>query len=158
MDINLKPPPYQRKTGRPAKKRKRSYDEPETVVKKRKCGKCGSTAGHNKRTCAGGDVGKNPTGFMPSTEYDAANCTFTSRDHPESSSARGKAKVNKSRGTSSFVGESTGPKNFGRAPAEPSTHGSTQDVLNFSQNFTGIGSVSQHIPVTKGKKSKAKKK
>ncbi|XP_026452312.1 uncharacterized protein LOC113352746 [Papaver somniferum] len=89
MNINLKPPPYQRKTGRPAKKRKMSYDEPETVVKKRKCGKCGSTAGHNKRTCDGGDVGKNPTGFMPSTEYDAANCTFTSRDHPESSTARG---------------------------------------------------------------------
>ncbi|XP_026399324.1 uncharacterized protein LOC113295187 [Papaver somniferum] len=106
-NINLNPPPYQRKTGRPAKKRKRSYDEPETMVNKRKRGKCGSTAGHNRRTCAGGDVGKNQTGFKPSTEYDAENCTFTSRDQPESSTARVKAKVNRSIGTSSFVAESS---------------------------------------------------
>ncbi|XP_026450702.1 uncharacterized protein LOC113350798 [Papaver somniferum] len=155
MDVNIKPPPYQRKTGRPAKKRKRSYDEPETVVKKRKRGKCGSTAGHNKRTCAGGDVGKNQTGFKPSTEYDAANCTFTSRDQPESSTARGKAKANTSRGTSSFVGDSSaGPSTHGRPPAGPGTN---QDNQNFSQNFAGIGSVSQHLAVTKGKQTKSKK-
>ncbi|KAI3964197.1 hypothetical protein MKW92_028652, partial [Papaver armeniacum] len=158
MNINLNPPPYQRKTGRPAKKRKRSYDEPETVVKKRKCGKCGSTTGHNKRTCAGGDVGKNQTGFKPSTEYDAANCTFTSRDQPESSTAKGKAKVNRSRGTSSFFGESSaGPSTKGRPPAGPNTQGSTQNNQNVSQNFAGIGSVSQNLSVTKGKKTKAKK-
>ncbi|XP_026383624.1 uncharacterized protein LOC113279135 [Papaver somniferum] len=158
MNVNVNPPPYQRKTGRPAKKRKRSYDEPETVVKKRKCGKCGSIAGHNKRTCTGGDVGKNQTGFKPSTEYDAANCTFTQRDQPESSTARGKAKVNRSRGTSFFVGESSaGPSTQGRPVAGPNTHGSTQDNQNFSQNFAGIGSVSQHLSVTKGKQTKAKK-
>ncbi|XP_026439739.1 uncharacterized protein LOC113338559 [Papaver somniferum] len=137
MDVNIKPPPYQRKTGRPSKKRKRSYDEPETVVKKKKCGKCGSTAGHNKRTCTGGDVGKNQTGFKPSTEYDAANCTFTSRDQPESSYARGKAKANTSRGTSSFIGDSSaGPSTHGRPPAGPGTN---QDNQNFSQIFAGIG-------------------
>lgn len=157
MNVNVNPPPYQRKTERPAKKRKRSYDEPETVVKKRKCGKCGSIAVHNKRTCAG-DVGKNQTGFKPSTEYDAANCTFTQRDQPESSTARGKAKVNRSRGTSFFVGESSaGPSTQGRPVAGPNTHGSTQDNQNFSQNFAGIGSVSQHLSITEGKQTKAKK-
>ncbi|KAI3846107.1 hypothetical protein MKW98_015476, partial [Papaver atlanticum] len=45
----------------------------------------------------------------------------------------------------------------GRPPAGPSTHGSTQDNQLFSQNFAGIGSVSQHLSVTKGKQSKAKK-
>ncbi|XP_026415853.1 uncharacterized protein LOC113311225 [Papaver somniferum] len=69
MDINLNPP-YQRKTGRPAKKSKKSYDQPETV-----------------------------------------------RDQPESSTAKGKAKVNRSKGTSLFVGESSaGPSTQGRPP------------------------------------------
>ncbi|KAI3962397.1 hypothetical protein MKW92_020818, partial [Papaver armeniacum] len=49
------------------------------------------------------------------------------------------------------------PSTQGRPPAGPNTQGSTQDNQNVSQNFAGIGSFSQNLSVTKGKKTKAKK-
>ncbi|XP_026377904.1 uncharacterized protein LOC113272248 [Papaver somniferum] len=127
-------PPSQRKPGRPHSKRRRSYDEPQTEKKKRKCTQCGSTEGHNKRTCKGGDVGKNQTRYRPRTECDAINFIFTDTDEAETSTARGKAKKK-----------------------EPS------NTQSFSQAFAGIGYVAQNIVTVtqdKGKQGKknAKKK
>ncbi|XP_026429238.1 uncharacterized protein LOC113325248 [Papaver somniferum] len=70
-------PPHSRKPGRPKSKRVRSYDEPRVEKTKRRCGKCGNVTNHNKRTCAGGEVGSNPTAKRQRTECDAQSFTFS---------------------------------------------------------------------------------
>ncbi|KAI3926720.1 hypothetical protein MKW92_013184 [Papaver armeniacum] len=66
-----------RKSGRPRVKRRRAWDEPKVPTKVYSCSRCKST-GHNKTTCQGGDVGKNPKYKRQRTQVDAA--TFTSFD------------------------------------------------------------------------------
>ncbi|XP_026440041.1 uncharacterized protein LOC113338860 isoform X2 [Papaver somniferum] len=78
--IELQPALKIRKTGRPRVKRRRAWDEPKTQSRTYSCSICGSN-GHNKSTCAGGDVGQNPKEKRPRTQVDGA--TFTSRHlHP----------------------------------------------------------------------------
>ncbi|KAI3836224.1 hypothetical protein MKW92_037060 [Papaver armeniacum] len=150
-------PPHSRKPGRPKIKRVRSYDEPRVEKRKRRCGKCGEITNHNKRTCVGGQVGSNPTAKRQMTECDAENFTFTNIETSQTTRVRGATKSNKKKGTASFVGEcSTGPGSQPLA-APSSTPASTGN--NLSQNFFGIGSVSQNIKQGKGRgNGKAKKK
>ncbi|XP_026378356.1 uncharacterized protein LOC113272772 [Papaver somniferum] len=142
MENKILHPPSQRKPGRPHSKRRRSYDEPQTEKKKRKCG----------------DVGKNQTGYRPRTECDATNFTFTNIDGAETSTARGKAK---NKGKSSYVGESSArTSSHGKPPPVPNTQRSAgpSNTQSFSQAFAGIGYVAQNIAtVTQGKGKQGKK-
>ncbi|XP_026458938.1 uncharacterized protein LOC113359538 [Papaver somniferum] len=54
-----------RKSGRPRVKRRRAWDEPKVPTKVYSCSRCKLTS-HNKTTCKGGDVGKNPKAKRPS--------------------------------------------------------------------------------------------
>ncbi|XP_026445195.1 uncharacterized protein LOC113345726 isoform X2 [Papaver somniferum] len=159
MENKILHPPSQKKPGRPHSKRRRSYDEPQTEKKKRKCTQCGSTEGHNKRTCKGGDVGKNQTGYMPRTECDATNFTFTNTDGAETSTARGKAKK---QGKASYVGESSArTSSHGKPPPVPNTQryasAGPSITQSFSQAFAGIGYVAQNIAiVTQAKRKQGK--
>ncbi|XP_026459869.1 uncharacterized protein LOC113360587 [Papaver somniferum] len=78
-----------RKSGRPRVKRRRSWDEPKAPTKAYSCSRCKST-GHNKTTCQGGDVGKNPKSKRQRTQVDGA--TFTSFDRPAASTSKAKKK------------------------------------------------------------------
>ncbi|KAI3941526.1 hypothetical protein MKW92_048073, partial [Papaver armeniacum] len=167
-------PPHSRKPGKPKSKRVRSYDEPRVEKRKRRCGKCGEVTNHNRRTCDGGQVGSNPTTKRQRTECDAENFTFTNIEPSQTTRVRGASKSNKKKGTTSFVGEcSTGPGSQPLAApsstpasttpmslpsiAPSSTPASTRN--NLSQNFFGIGSVSQNIKQGNGRgNGKAKKK
>lgn len=174
MNKKILNPPHSRKPGRPKSKRVRSYDEPRVEKTKRRCGKCGNVTNHNKRTCAGGEVGSNPTAKRQRTECDAQSFTFSNIEPSQTTGVRGAAKSNKKKRTASFVGECfTGP---GSQPlATPSsTPASTtpmslpsiapsstppSTINNLYQNFFGIGSVSQNIKQGKGRgNGKAKKK
>ncbi|RZC92577.1 hypothetical protein C5167_029355 [Papaver somniferum] len=174
MNKKILNPPHSRKPGRPKSKRVRSYDEPRVEKTKRRCGKCGNVTNHNKRTCAGGEVGSNPTAKRQRTECDAQSFTFRNIEPSQTTGVRGAAKSNKKKRTTSFVGECfTGP---GSQPlATPSsTPASTtpmslpsiapsstppSTINNLYQNFFGIGSVSQNIKQGKGRgNGKAKKK
>ncbi|RZC70936.1 hypothetical protein C5167_034097 [Papaver somniferum] len=174
MNKKILNPPHSRKPGRPKSKRVRSYDEPRVEKTKRRCGKCGNVTNHNKRTCAGGEVGSNPTAKRQRTECDAQSFTFSIIEPSQTTGVRGAAKSNKKKRTASFVGECfTGP---GSQPlATPSsTPASTtpmslpsiapsstppSTINNLYQNFFGIGSVSQNIKQGKGRgNGKAKKK
>lgn len=58
-------------------------------VKLRRCTRC-KKIGHNKSTCKGGEVGKNPKGYRPRTQVDATD--FTCTDPSQPSTSRGKEK------------------------------------------------------------------
>ncbi|KAI3883855.1 hypothetical protein MKW92_032972 [Papaver armeniacum] len=85
-----------RKSGRPRVKRRRAWDEPKVPTKVYSCSRCKSTS-HNKTTCQGGDVGKNPKSKRQRTQVDVA--TFTSFNRPapkkKQSTAASSSKANK---------------------------------------------------------------
>ncbi|XP_026459275.1 uncharacterized protein LOC113359930 [Papaver somniferum] len=68
-----------RKSGRPRVKKRRAWDEPKVPTKVYSCSRCKST-GHNKTTCQGGDVGKNPKAKRQRTQVNGV--IFTSFDRP----------------------------------------------------------------------------
>ncbi|KAI3907512.1 hypothetical protein MKW92_032210 [Papaver armeniacum] len=94
------------KSGRPRVKRKRAWDEPKAPTKAYSCSRCKST-GHNKSTCQGGDVGKNPKAKRQRTQVDGA--TFTSFDRPGASTSKAKKK------------QSSQPTSVGKAAAASSS-------------------------------------
>ncbi|KAI3934773.1 hypothetical protein MKW92_044562 [Papaver armeniacum] len=76
--VDLEPAIKIRKSGRPRVKRRRAWDEPKAPTKAYSCSRCKST-GHNKSTCQGGDVGKNPKAKRQRTQVDGATFTFFDR-------------------------------------------------------------------------------
>ncbi|XP_026419898.1 uncharacterized protein LOC113315868 [Papaver somniferum] len=108
--IELQPALKIRKTGRPRVKRMGAWDEPKTHRRTYSCGICGSN-GHNRSTCAGGDVGQNPKEKRPRTQVDGA--TFISSQTPAPIYTKGKAKKNKT----SWKGESSQASTAAAAPS-----------------------------------------
>ncbi|XP_026438072.1 uncharacterized protein LOC113336639 [Papaver somniferum] len=108
-----------RKTGRPRVKRRRACDEPKSKTKVYSCRNCGST-GHNKSTCKGGDVGKNPKAKRQRTQVDGANFTFNERPVASISKAK-KSQPSSSKAASSSKAKKSQPSNIPKAPAKAST-------------------------------------
>ncbi|KAI3871461.1 hypothetical protein MKW92_010511, partial [Papaver armeniacum] len=134
--IELQPAIKIKKTGRPRVKRRRAWDEPKTESMTYSCSICGSN-GHNKSTCAGGDVGQNPKAKRPRTQVDGA--TFTSSQIPAPISAKGKSKKNKT----SCKGESS-QASAKAAVADPSTTKNQK----MTQAFSSVGYVQQTVKQT----------
>ncbi|KAI3910171.1 hypothetical protein MKW92_017033, partial [Papaver armeniacum] len=100
---------------------------------------------------------KNSTTYMPRTECDAVDFSFTNTDF--SSTARGRAKK---QGKASYVGESSA---LGKPPpvrnTQSNAYAGPSNTQNFSQAISGIGYMSQNIATVsneKGNKGKGKKK
>ncbi|KAI3970160.1 hypothetical protein MKW92_039904 [Papaver armeniacum] len=131
--IELQPTLKIKKIGRPRVKRRRAWDEPKILSRTYSCGICGSN-GHNRSTCAGGDVGQNPKAKRPRTQVDGA--TFTSSQTPAPISAKGKAKKNKT----SWKGESS-QASAKAADAAPFTTKNQK----MTQAFSSFGYVQQTV-------------
>ncbi|RZC70288.1 hypothetical protein C5167_033651 [Papaver somniferum] len=131
MENKILHPPSPRKHGRPTSKRRRSYDEPQAEVRKMRCTQCGSTDGHNKRTCKGGDVEVKPA-------------------------LQGVKQRSKG---ASYVGESSSHGLPPPVPnTQRSTSAGPSNTQNFSQSFAGIGYMAQNIATVTNAKGKGKKK
>ncbi|KAI3896522.1 hypothetical protein MKW92_011091, partial [Papaver armeniacum] len=94
----VKPPIDMRKPGRPAKKRKLGHDEHVSEKKQRTRKRC-NQIGHNRRTCAGGEVGSNPKGRRPRTMVDGGTQETTYPDPAECSSSRSRRGRGRGRGS-----------------------------------------------------------
>ncbi|KAI3920683.1 hypothetical protein MKW92_021044, partial [Papaver armeniacum] len=113
----FKPPIDMRKPGRPAKKRKLGHDEHVSEKRQRTCKRC-NQIGHNRRTCAGGEVGSNPKGRRPRTMVDGGTQETTYPDPAECSSSRRRRGRGRGRG-------SRGGRGRGRGSASTSAAAST---------------------------------
>ncbi|XP_026377637.1 uncharacterized protein LOC113271930 [Papaver somniferum] len=87
QDPFVKPPIDMRKPGKPAKKRKLGHYDHVSEKKQRTLKRCNQIA-HNRRTCAGGEVGSNPKERRPRSMVDGGTQETTYPDPAECSSSR----------------------------------------------------------------------
>ncbi|KAI3968588.1 hypothetical protein MKW92_039137, partial [Papaver armeniacum] len=107
------------KSGRPRVKRRRAWDEPKAPTKAYSCSRCKST-GHNKSTCQGGDVGRNPKAKRQRTQVDGATFTFFDRPAPKKKQSSQPSGIRKTAAASSSKAK--------KAPAKASTTSKKQNM------------------------------